>query len=628
MKYLKSFGILALVVLFSYSSARAATILFPIGGGTGRGTLSAGQLVYGDGTSPVSTVATTTLTASSPLSLSNPVVKVGGSNSVLTIDTSGTWSGNAGTATALAANGTNCSAGNYPLGVDASGNAESCTLAGTVTSVGLSSTNSTLTIGSSPVTTSGTITADLNLAHSNTWTAVQKFNTSPISINASTTSLFANSTTTLAQVKNNLLISTSTIPRNGFSSLDIVGNQNNLVGVELGVANYNAGALANSFFYFNNDLTDSTLTHYAGFQYNSSGFTDTESGALFAKKNGLLAVNTDGSIGLLASTTNSESSTNAFIHFGTNNVERMRITSTGKIGEATNTPLLGTDTIYGASSPQLTLTNGAGIRGWAFRNAGGNFYLSTTTTAGTATTTPPAFTINGANGRLGVGTSTPGTLLSISGTGSTFINLNASATSTLSKGINLKGGCFAVSGTCVTSGGAGMAIGGAITSATAGSVLFANATLAQNNSNFFWNNSRTTLGIGTTTPRYSLTVASSTAAQLDLTSGVAGKLSWVFRTEPNGNLAVATTTVAGTASTTPDALLVKPNQPASLVVGSSTPSLSAVNGLAVFGTNTKGGTTTISTGRIQFDGYNSAGTRSCAYIVGTSWVIKNSKCIP
>lgn len=45
--------------------------------------------------------------------------------------------GNSGTATALAANGTNCSAGNYPLGVDASGNSEGCTAAstGTVTSV-------------------------------------------------------------------------------------------------------------------------------------------------------------------------------------------------------------------------------------------------------------------------------------------------------------------------------------------------------------------------------------------------------------------------------------------------------------------------------------------------------------
>lgn len=39
----------------------------------------------------------------------------------------GNWSGNAATATALAANGSNCSAGSAPLGVDASGAAESCT---------------------------------------------------------------------------------------------------------------------------------------------------------------------------------------------------------------------------------------------------------------------------------------------------------------------------------------------------------------------------------------------------------------------------------------------------------------------------------------------------------------------
>jgi hypothetical protein len=38
----------------------------------------------------------------------------------------GSVSGNAGTATALAANGTNCAAGDAPVGVDASGNAEGC----------------------------------------------------------------------------------------------------------------------------------------------------------------------------------------------------------------------------------------------------------------------------------------------------------------------------------------------------------------------------------------------------------------------------------------------------------------------------------------------------------------------
>ncbi len=45
----------------------------------------------------------------------------------------GAFSGNATTATALAANGTNCSAGQYGLGVDASGNSESC---GAITALG------------------------------------------------------------------------------------------------------------------------------------------------------------------------------------------------------------------------------------------------------------------------------------------------------------------------------------------------------------------------------------------------------------------------------------------------------------------------------------------------------------
>ena len=40
---------------------------------------------------------------------------------------SGSTTGNAATATALAANGANCSAGSYPLGVDAAGAVESCT---------------------------------------------------------------------------------------------------------------------------------------------------------------------------------------------------------------------------------------------------------------------------------------------------------------------------------------------------------------------------------------------------------------------------------------------------------------------------------------------------------------------
>lgn len=48
--------------------------------------IAAPQLLYASSASGVSSVATTTLTASSPLSLSQAVVKVGGSNSVLSLD--------------------------------------------------------------------------------------------------------------------------------------------------------------------------------------------------------------------------------------------------------------------------------------------------------------------------------------------------------------------------------------------------------------------------------------------------------------------------------------------------------------------------------------------------------------
>lgn len=90
--------------------------------------LSISQLSYftqTGGRTTLGGVATTSLTASSPLSLSNAISVIGGgAASALSLDTSGTWTGNAGTATALAANGTNASAGNAILGVDASGNAE------------------------------------------------------------------------------------------------------------------------------------------------------------------------------------------------------------------------------------------------------------------------------------------------------------------------------------------------------------------------------------------------------------------------------------------------------------------------------------------------------------------------
>lgn len=85
---------------------------------------------------------------------------------------------------------------------------------GTVTSVGLSDTNGTLTIGSSPVTTSGTITATLNLAHANTWTGLQQFNNSTSTLLSATTEwlppLATSAGAFLAVDQNGKIISTTT----------------------------------------------------------------------------------------------------------------------------------------------------------------------------------------------------------------------------------------------------------------------------------------------------------------------------------------------------------------------------------------------------------------------------------
>ena len=69
--------------------------------------------------------------------------------------------------------------------------------AGTVTSVGLSTPNATLTLGgTNPITTSGTISTDLNLAHTNWWTARQNFtNATTSGLEATSTDIFLDSYT-------------------------------------------------------------------------------------------------------------------------------------------------------------------------------------------------------------------------------------------------------------------------------------------------------------------------------------------------------------------------------------------------------------------------------------------------
>lgn len=99
---------------------------------------------------------TFTLGAITPTSVAASSTVTGSNLSGTNTGDQTTITGNAGTATALAANGANCSAGSAGTGVDASGNAEGCFAPGTVTSVA-ASVPSWLSVAGSPVTGSGTL---------------------------------------------------------------------------------------------------------------------------------------------------------------------------------------------------------------------------------------------------------------------------------------------------------------------------------------------------------------------------------------------------------------------------------------------------------------------------------------
>ncbi|KND47938.1 MAG: hypothetical protein AB199_04240 [Parcubacteria bacterium C7867-004] len=113
------------------------------------------------------------------------------------------------------------------------------------------------------------------------------------------------------------------------------------------------------------------------------------------------------------------------------------------------------------------------------------------------------------DGSVGIGTSTPGSLLSIGGVANF-----GTATSTFysSGGLNLTGGgCYAVNGTCVTNFSNTLANGGtATTTFYNGGVVFSDGTkLTQSSSpsNFFWSESNARLGLGSSTPWAQLSIA-------------------------------------------------------------------------------------------------------------------------
>jgi len=193
---------------------------------------------------------------------------------------------------------------------------------------------------------------------------------------------------------------------------------------------------------------------------------------------------------------------------------------------------------------------------------------------------------------------------------------NTTASSTFANGINLSAGCFSIAGACIGAGG------GSTNPAGSGTELQYRAngtTFGAITSSAF---DGTHLSLATTTAAFaSFTVGSSTVPQLALSDNTAADNLWTFRNS-GGNLFLATSTALATSSVT--ALQINGNSTPSLAVGTTTSA-----GILNLGTQpSTNGTSTVMMGKIQFDGYNSAGTRTCVMLVGTAFVIVAGACTP
>jgi len=146
------------------------------------------------------------------------------------------------------------------------------------------------------------------------------------------------------------------------------------------------------------------------------------------------------------------------------------------------------------SSGSITVVNTAPDQIVSLSGAG------TTSIAGTY----PSFTITSNDAFVG-------TVTSVSGTG-TVNGLTLTGTVTSSGSLTLGGTLSGINLTAQVTGTLPVANGGTgtATAFTAGSVVFAGASgvYSQNNANLFWNNSANRLGIGTTTPGYTLDILS------------------------------------------------------------------------------------------------------------------------
>lgn len=207
----------------------------------------------------------------------------------------------------------------------------------------------------------------------------------------------------------------------------------------------------------------------------------------------------------------------SILAFSTNAAERIRITSAGAVGIGTTDPKailhLKAGTTATNTAP-LKFTSGTLLtspESGTVEYDGTNLYFTdSTNTRRTIASTAGAGTYDSASLISNSGNIT---MYPNSGAGSVIVSATTASTSSNTGALVVKGG-LGVAGTTNISGGLNVSgssvIDGSLklSSMTNGSVLFAgtNGTVAQNNSQFYWDNTNNRLGLGTVTPTSKFTV--------------------------------------------------------------------------------------------------------------------------
>lgn len=549
------------------------------------------------GRTTLASVATTTVTATSPLSLSNPIAKVGGSNSVISLatttnslfsgtagqvlgfinggwfgvatttfnsplsfsggavslDTSGTWTGTAALATALGANGANCSAGNFPLGVDASGAVETCTDAWTEsenTTAAYAAQATTLTVAGTANQLTSSAGAQ-SLAANRTWTlSLPNHVVFPSSFQV-TSATATNATSTNMDI-------TSKLTFNGITGTTWAAFCTTITGgAGLCDGDDATGAGGSSAFEIatTTDIAVSELA-YLTKTIGRTTLGSVATGTISSANSALTVTGGRSAVGGAALFTISTTTTNMFT--GTPG-QVLGYTNLGWTGVATTT-----------FSTGLTYSGGA-----VTVNTSQNIAtLSNLTSNGLVTT-------SGSNGTLGVtANSTGGLVLAMSGGIPTWV-----ATTTFSSGLAYSGGNVTNTGVTSIVAGTGITISGA-TGAVTINALSSSKWATSTDAFAIYPNGLTNpvVGIGTTTPKFTLQVASSTRSQLALSDGSLTGDQLTIRTS-NGNYYFATSSAATSATSTVPIMSFDTN--GTLTLGKPLP---ATSGGTSFGTYTTGDT--------------------------------------